>query len=92
MYKDFLIQFTPIAISALIVFTLLVKYINMPKVKHGNTLKIILTSFLFHDKQTIKNTFHKKLKEYYKKNRNFNIFFYISFLTLLTIYILMITV
>jgi len=92
MYKDILIQYTPIAIAILIIFTLTVKYINMPKTKHGNTVKIILTSFLFHDKQTIKNTFHKKLKDYYKNNHNLNIFFYVTFFALLTVYILMIAV
>lgn len=92
MYKDLLIEIVPILLIMLIVSTLAIKYYKMPKVRNAKTLNIILTSFLYHDKQTLKNTFHKQLKNYYRRNRGLNTFFYISTFTLITIYLLMINV
>ncbi|HEY9177535.1 MAG TPA: hypothetical protein VIN07_07590, partial [Flavipsychrobacter sp.] len=51
-------------------------------------LGLYIDSFKIYSKQEIKNTFYKKLKNYYKTSNNVNALFYAVFVLLWVVYFL----
>lgn len=64
----------------------------MPAIKGKKSIGVLFTSFMFLSEQSLKNTFDKRLKKFFKKSKSLNIFFYILFFTLLTTYLLMVAI
>lgn len=54
-----------------------------------NYFQLFLISFMFFSRQTIRNTFHVKLKQFYEKSNKINTIFYTIGAVVLTFYLLM---
>lgn len=50
---------------------------------------LFFSSFLFYNRVTIRNTFHEKLKEYYKRSNKINTIFYALLAVIISVYMLM---
>ncbi|MCB9046992.1 MAG: hypothetical protein H6550_12740 [Chitinophagales bacterium] len=54
-----------------------------------NYFSLFLNSFWFYNRVTVRNTFHEKLKEFYKRSNRINKIFYIIFAIVIVVYLLM---
>lgn len=85
---NYYFEYIPIIIVGLAgVFACIkVIYIRLAGLRH-NTSQIFLESFGIYSKQSIRNTFHKHLKNYYKSSNKINKLFYLLMLVMFALYV-----
>ncbi|MBZ0097903.1 MAG: hypothetical protein K8F30_02405, partial [Taibaiella sp.] len=79
----------PILIIVMLAIFALVKVSIISVSLHKNYFSLFFNSLLFYNKVTIRNTFHEKLKDYYRKSNKVNALFYTLIAVTLALYILM---
>lgn len=79
----------PALILILIALFAIVKVSIISVSLHKNYFSLFFNSLLFFNRVTIRNTFHEKLKEYYKKSNKVNAIFYVLIVVVLALYLLM---
>lgn len=79
----------PALILVLIALFAIVKVSIISVSLHKNYFSLFFNSLLFFNRVTIRNTFHEKLKEYYKKSNKVNAIFYVLIVIVLALYLLM---
>lgn len=89
MIRDLIIEISPAVIVILIIVFSIIKVSIISVGLNKNYFSLFLNSFLIYNKVTIRNTFHEKLKEFYKRSNNINIVFYILIVLVLLLYFLM---
>lgn len=89
MIRDLIIDLSPILIVALLVlFTVIKLYMIVSELKK-DYLSVFFSSLGFINKVQIRNTFHEKLKAYYKRSNQINTIFYPAITLVLVVYMLM---
>ncbi|MCB9064391.1 MAG: hypothetical protein H6551_04530 [Chitinophagales bacterium] len=89
MIKNLIIDFSPVVLVALFVLFSVIKVSIISIELNKNYFSLFLNSFLFFNKVTIKNTFHERLKNFYRKSNKINTIFYVLFAIVIAMYILM---
>lgn len=90
MYREFILEHTPIILFALLILSATIKVLNITKLKYRDSnTELFFRSFFLYSSDVIKNTNHEKLKAYYRKNNKVNTIIYFPFITLLFLYALM---
>lgn len=89
MIRDLIIEYSPTLIIILIIAFSIIKVSIISVSINKNYFSLFLNSFLFFNRVTIRNTFHEKLKEFYRKSNKINTVFYILIGATLVMYILM---
>jgi len=79
----------PALILVLIALFAIVKVSIISVSLHKNYFSLFFNSLLFFNRVTIRNTFHEKLKAYYKKSNKVNAIFYVLIVVVLALYLLM---
>ena len=89
MIRNLIIEMAPALILVLIALFAIVKVSIISVSLHKNYFSLFFNSLLFFNRVTIRNTFHEKLKEYYKKSNKVNAIFYVLIVIVLALYLLM---
>lgn len=89
MIKSLIIDFSPAIIVALVILFSVIKVSIISIELNKNYFSLFLNSFLFFNKVTIKNTFHERLKSFYKKSNKINAVFYVAIAFVGVVYFLM---
>jgi hypothetical protein len=89
MIRNLIIDIAPALIMVLIALFAIVKVSIISVSLHKNYFSLFFNSLLFFNKVTIRNTFHEKLKAYYKKSNKVNAIFYVLIVIVLALYVLM---
>jgi len=89
MIRNLIIDMAPILIIVMVAIFAIVKVSIISVSLHKNYLSLFFNSLLFYNKVTIRNTFHEKLKDYYRKSNKVNTIFYLLIAIILALYILM---
>lgn len=89
MIRDLIIEYSPTLIIALIIIFSVIKVSIISISINKNYFSLFLNSFLFINRVTIRNTFHEKLKEFYKRSNNINVVFYTLIGIIVVLYVLM---
>ncbi len=89
MIRNLIIDIAPLLIIAIIGLFAIVKVSIISVNLHKNYISLFFNSLLFYNKVTIRNTFHEKLKDYYRKSNKVNALFYATIAIILALYILM---
>ncbi|HEY9178590.1 MAG TPA: hypothetical protein VIN07_12905 [Flavipsychrobacter sp.] len=89
MIRNLIIDVAPALILVLIALFAIVKVSIISVSLHKNYFSLFFNSLLFFNRVTIRNTFHEKLKDYYKKSNKVNAVFYVLIAVILALYILM---
>lgn len=92
MVKDLIIDVSPFILIGLFVLLLVVKASIISSSLSKNYFSLLFSSLLFFNKVTVRNTFHEKLKEFYKRSNKINTVFYIAIGVILAMYLLMKTI
>lgn len=92
MIKDLIIDVSPFLLIGLFVLLLLVKASLISSSISKNYFSLLFSSLLFYNRVMVRNTFHEKLKEFYKRSNKINTVFYIAIGTVLAVYLLMKTI
>lgn len=79
----------PAFILILIALFAIVKVSIISVSLHKNYFSLFFNSLLFFNRVTIRNTFHEKLKTYYRKSNKVNTVFYVLIVLVLAVYLLM---
>lgn len=79
----------PALILVLIALFAIVKVSIISVSLHKNYFSLFFNSLMFFNRVTIRNTFHEKLKAYYKKSNKVNAIFYVLIVVVLALYVLM---
>lgn len=89
MIRNLIIEMAPALILVLIALFAIVKVSIISVSLHKNYFSLFFNSLLFFNRVTIRNTFHEKLKAYYKKSNKVNAIFYVLIVVVLAFYLLM---
>ncbi|MBW7914850.1 MAG: hypothetical protein H3C54_14370 [Taibaiella sp.] len=89
MIRNLIIEMAPALILVLIALFAIVKVSIISVSLHKNYFSLFFNSLLFFNRVTIRNTFHEKLKAYYKKSNKVNAIFYVLIVIVLALYLLM---
>lgn len=89
MIRNLIIEMAPALILVLIALFAIVKVSIISVSLHKNYFSLFFNSLLFFNRVTIRNTFHEKLKAYYKKSNKVNAIFYVLIVVVLALYLLM---
>lgn len=90
MFKEYIVEFTPILLAILFAVYAYFKFAAI--ISSGlnrNHIQLFLVSLFPFSKSVIRNTFHEKLKRYYKKSNKLNYVFYVLFFIVITLYLMM---
>ncbi len=89
MIRDLIIEMSPALILVLIIVFSIVKVSIISIGMNKNYFSLFLNSFWFYNRVTIRNTFHEKLKEFYRRSNKVNTVFYVLIAAVLVVYFLM---
>lgn len=89
MIRDLIIRMSPMFIVVLIVVFSIIKVSIISIGMNRNYFSLFFNSFLFFSKVTIRNTFHEKLKDFYRRSNKINAVFYALIAIVLAFYFLM---
>lgn len=89
MIRNLIIEMAPAIIMVLIALFAIVKVSIISVSLNKNYFSLFFNSLLFFNRVTIRNTFHEKLKAYYKKSNKVNAIFYVLIVVVLAFYLLM---
>lgn len=89
MIRDLILEIAPILIIAVILIFSFMKISIISVSLNKNYFELFFTSFLFFNKVTIKNTFHERLKRFYKRSNQLNKIFYSILAVIIAIYLMM---
>lgn len=89
MIRNLIIEIAPAIILVLIALFAIVKVSIISVNLNKNYFSLFFNSLLFVNRVTIRNTFHEKLKDYYKKSNKVNAIFYVLIVIVLALYLLM---
>lgn len=92
MIRGLIIEYTPTVIIALIILFSIIKVSIISISINKNYFSLFLNSFWFYNRITIRNTFHEKLKRFYKKSNSVNTVFYSILAVVLVLYILSVSI
>lgn len=90
MYRNLILTYSPILL--IVVFSIFVLLKFMAIISSGlnrNHLQLFVVSLFPFSRQVIRNTFHEKLKVFYKKSNTLNSIFYLIIVCILAVYLLM---
>lgn len=89
MIRHLIIDVSPFLLLALVVLFCIVKASMITVSLNANFLSLFINSLGFYNRVTIRNTFHEKLKEYYRRSNKINKIFYALIASVLAVYVLM---
>lgn len=89
MIRNLIIEFAPMLVILLIIIFTIIKVSIISISMNKNYFSLFLNSFWFYNRVTVRNTFHEKLKEFYKRSNRINKIFYIIFAIVIVVYLLM---
>ncbi len=89
MIRDLIVEMSPVVIIILIVLLSIIKVSLISATVNRNYLSLFFTSFTIYNRVTVRNTFHEKLKEYYRRSNKVNTIFYVAIGFVVAIYLLM---
>lgn len=89
MIRDLIIDFSPWLIIILVILLSIIKVSIISVSINKNYFSLFFNSFLFYNRVTVRNTFHEKLKEFYKRSNKINTLFYSVIAVILAVYMLM---
>ncbi len=89
MIRNLIVDMAPILIIVMFAIFAIVKVSIISVSLHKNYFSLFFNSLLFYNKVTIRNTFHEKLKDYYRKSNKVNALFYTLIAITLALYFLM---
>ncbi len=89
MIRNLIVEIAPAIILVLIALFAIVKVSIISVNLNKNYFSLFFNSLLFVNRVTIRNTFHEKLKDYYKKSNKVNAIFYVLIAIVLALYLLM---
>jgi hypothetical protein len=89
MLHYYLTEYTPYIIYAILGLFAFIKIVSIKTAGFRYSGQLFVESFTIYSEQSIKNTFHKHLKNYYKSSNKINMLFYslIGFLVFIYIFI-----
>lgn len=90
MYRSIVLTYAPVLLIVLLGIFVLFKF--MAIISSGlnrNYTQLFFVSLFPFSRQVIRNTFHEKLKKFYKKSNSLNNVFYLLIFGVLTIYVMM---
>lgn len=89
MIRAHIIQYAPVIFIILVGLFAFLKliFINIYGLRE-DPLGLYIDSFRMYSSQVVKNTFHNKLKKYYKTSNSVNAVFYATFVLLWMVYFL----
>lgn len=89
MIRDLIIDISPWLIIILVILLSIIKVSIISVSINKNYFSLFFNSFLFYNRVTVRNTFHEKLKEFYKRSNKINTIFYSVIAVVLAVYMLM---
>ena len=89
MIRNLIIDIAPILMIVMVAIFAIVKVSIISVSLHKNYLSLFFNSLWFYNKVVIRNTFHERLKDFYKKSNKINSAFYTILMIILALYILM---
>lgn len=89
MLRDLIIELSPIVLACIFFLFCIVKLYLISTTINANYISLFFSSITFYNKVTIRNTFHEKLKSYYRQSNTVNMFFYSIIAIILAIFLLM---
>lgn len=89
MIRNLIIDIAPVLLLVIIALFAIVKVSIISVSLNKNYFSLFFNSLLFFNRVTIRNTFHERLKAYYKKSNKINTLFYLLILIVLGLYGLM---
>lgn len=89
MIRNLIIDIAPILMIVMVAIFAIVKVSIISVSLHKNYLSLFFNSLWFYNKVVIRNTFHERLKDFYKKSNKINSAFYTILVIILALYILM---
>lgn len=90
MYRNLILTYAPILL--IVVFSIFVLLKFMAIISSGlnrNYVQLFFVSLFPFSRQVVRNTFHEKLKVFYKKSNTLNSIFYLIIVCILAVYLLM---
>lgn len=90
MFRNLIVEIFPFAIIGIISLYVTLKMFAMISAGvSANFMEVFLRSFLPYRREQIRNTFHEKLKKYFKISNKINTIFYIILLSFTGLYLFM---